>query len=311
VEGFKSGFGFTGVYRATLGGKTIQFEGLPIAEFASRYDLRMMDDKALSKGHTARGGFPNAKGRSFWFWQVKRALEFGEDTGYPLVVKPRKGSVARHVTTDIRDRSSLERAIRFALRYSPEFIVERFIEKAFVFRATVIDFENVFCVMQVPAHVQGDGIRSVRDLVKDKDRDRFRGMPGQKQSVLYELRHDALTDEIFRENGWTTEMIPERDQTIFLQKDPFLKLGGDIVEVTSEVHPENRDLFRDIAKWFDARLVGIDFIAGDIGKPHSDQDCAVLELNSLPCIELHHFPTVGLPTDPAFALAEMFVKYYI
>jgi len=78
-----------------------------------------------------KSSFPIADGKSFWFWQNNRALKFGsEKLGFPLVVKPRGGSVARHVTTNIRSRDELLKAINKAVVYSPAFIVERFVENS-------------------------------------------------------------------------------------------------------------------------------------------------------------------------------------
>ena len=96
-----------------------------------------------------------------------------------------------------------------------------------------------------------------------------------------------------------------------MQKDPFLKLGGDLVEETPKVHPDNIQLFRNIAKFFDIRVVGIDFLIKDVAHSWKNQECAVLELNSLPCIELHHFPSSGKPQNVADAIVSLFFKYYI
>ena len=66
--------------------------------------------------------------------------------------------MARHVTTNIRSREELREGLDKAIVYSPAFIVERFIENSFVYRATVVDFDFVAVVKQVPANVVGDGI---------------------------------------------------------------------------------------------------------------------------------------------------------
>jgi cyanophycin synthetase len=76
-------------------------------------------------------------------------------------------------------------------------------------------------------------------------------------------------------------------------------------------HPDNIQLFKDIAKFFDIRLVGIDFLVPDISSSWQNQQCAVLELNSVPCIETHHFPSSGAPQNVANALVDLFFKYYL
>ena len=126
IKALRGPFGYTNHFRAEINDKVVRFEGLPIADFVSKYDIRLVDDKEKTKLHLSQGNFPIAKGKSFWFWQKKKALKFGrEKLGFPLVVKPRSGSVSRHVTTNIQDSEKLKIAIKQAIIYSPAFIVER------------------------------------------------------------------------------------------------------------------------------------------------------------------------------------------
>ena len=307
----KSIFGFTNHFKMEIDGRTFRFETLPTADFASRYTSRIVDDKELTKRHCQEGAFPVAAGQSFWFWQKGKAIHFGRQIDFPLVVKPREGSVSRHVTTDIRNETELKKAIRRAVVYSPAFIVEKFIPNAPVCRATVIDFDFVVCVQQTPANVMGDGISTIRELIDEKNSNPRRGESRQKQFTLYWIKENETTKALLAEKKYNYKTIPPKGEIVYLQKDPFLKLGGDLIEITPIVHQDNLKLFSDLARFFDIRLTGIDFLAGDIAKSWKDQPCAILELNGAPCIELHHFPSSGIPTNPAKALADMFFKYYL
>lgn len=307
----QSVFGYTNHFKIEVGGKTFRFETLPRAEFVNKYTTKIVDDKELTKRHCKKGGFPVADGRSFWFWQKRKAIQFGREMGFPLVVKPRGGSVSRHVTTNIQDDSQLEKAIHHAVSYSPVFVVEKFIPNTSVYRATVIDFDFVVCVQQVPANIVGDGISTIRELIDKKNSDPRRGEPHQKQFTLYKIVENEMTKKLLAEKGYTDNTILKNGEILYLQKDPFLKLGGDLIEVTSIVHKDNLKLFSDLARFFDIRLTGIDFLAQNIAISWKNQPCAILELNSVPCIELHHFPSSGIPTNPAKALANMFFKYYL
>jgi cyanophycin synthetase len=303
--------GFTNHIKVDIHGKTFRFDGFPTAEFASKYDSRITDDKALAKEHCRTGGFPIALGESFWFWQKGKAIKFGRELGFPLVVKPRGGSVSRHVTTNIVTTDQLKKAIRHAIVYSSSFIIEKFIPNTRVIRATVIDFDFVACVKQVPANIVGDGVRTIRTLIDLKNLDPRRGEPHQNQFVLNKIIQNDVTDALLTEKGYGMDSVPRKGEIVYLQRDPFLKLGGDLIELTPTVHPDNIKLFKDLARHFDIRITGIDFLAEDISRSWKDQSCAILELNSLPCIELHHFPSRGTPTNPAGALADMFTKYYL
>jgi len=305
-------WGPTNFFRAEVNGRIFRFEGLPIASFRSGYGASRLDDKARTKAHLRKGGFPVADGRSFWFFQKRQAMAYARHRlGFPVVVKPRSGSVSRHVTTDIHDGGTLERAIGHAIRYSPAFLIERFIPEAFVHRATVVDFTFVAAVTQLAAHVIGDGRSTIAGLIGQKNADPRRWDPRQHGFLYAKIAVNEMTQKLLTSRGYALTSVPKAGQRVYLERDPFLKLGGDLIEVTPDMHPENVKLFQAIARWFDVPIVGIDFLARDISRPWHEQPSAVLELNSLPCIEMHHFPIAGRPQNVARAVVELFFKYYV
>ncbi len=89
--------GFTNYFKMVVGGKTFRFVMLPTAEFASKYSNKIVADKALAKRHCKKGGFPVADGQAFWFWQNRKALQFGTQIGFPVVVKPRGGGPLQYM----------------------------------------------------------------------------------------------------------------------------------------------------------------------------------------------------------------------
>jgi len=309
---FYGPFGYTNYFQAKINGKIFRLESLPLANFASRLSLQIVDDKEKSKQRLKKGKFPIAEGKAFWFWQKRKAIEFGTNQiGFPLVVKPRSGSLSRHVTTNIQNLSRLKEAMSKAISYSPVFLLEKFIPDTFVHRATVVDFDYIFCVKQAPANVKGDGTSSIRDLIDKKNKDPRRGEEGQKGFVLYKIVENEVTERLLAEKGYDILSIPEKNEIVWLQKDSFLRLGGDLIELTPQIHQDNSRLFRDIARFFDIRLVGIDFLCQDISVSWKNQRCAILELNSVPCIEMHHFPSEGDPQNAAKAVVNLFLKYYL
>ncbi|MBI2515083.1 hypothetical protein HYV91_02795 [Candidatus Wolfebacteria bacterium] len=305
VQVLRGPFGCTNHFRMKIGERTIRFNGLPFAEENS-----IADDKKLTKEYLEKGNFPVAPGKAFWFWENKKAMEYGEkEAGFPLVVKPRSGSVSRHVTINIKTREDLKKAIQKAIIYSPTFMVEKFIPGN-VYRATVVNGENVFCVRQEPARVVGDGILSIKKLIEKKNSDPQRGEADQKEFTLHKIILDETVEGLLKEKNYDFSSVPLEGEIIYLQKDSFLRLGGDLVEMTDKIHPDNADLFRQLAKFFNLRLTGIDFIAEDISQSWQNQQCAILELNSLPCIELHHFPSIGQPQNVAKALLRAILENY-
>ena len=84
----------------------------------------------------------------------------------------------------------------------------------------------------------------------------------------------------------------------YLHSKIILKCGADIHDKTDEVHPDNIALFQNFPP-LRYPLVGLDFICQDISRPYHQQECAVLEANSLPYIDMHHYPATGQPRNVA------------
>ncbi|MBI5220669.1 MAG: hypothetical protein HY978_02435 [Candidatus Liptonbacteria bacterium] len=290
--------------------RSFVFESLPLAEFTSHYPPSRVDDKLWVKRELEKAGWPAARGRSFWFFQARAALRYGSELGWPLVVKPRGGSFSRHVTTNICTPDALQRAISHAVAYAPEFIVEQYLGGLTVHRATVVDNSFVACAKREIPSVQGDGRRTISELVAAKNEDPFRGPPEDETYVLFRITIDAVSHAVLLEQGYAWDSVPSAGVRVYLQRDPFVRLGADVIEVTDQMHPDNRELFLGVAKHFDLRLVGLDFLTEDISRSWREQHCAILELNSLPCIEIHHQPSGGKPQDVAGALLNMMDKYY-
>jgi cyanophycin synthetase len=310
IEILKGPFGFTNHFRAKIGKKIFYFDGLPVVS-SNKFDLQIFNDKEKTKKLLKKYNFPVPEGKAFWFWQKKEALKYGKTLGFPLVVKPRSGSFSRHITTNIQNLEELKKAINKAISYSPAFLLEKFLSGNFVYRITIVDFEKVFCGKRVAAHVVGDGVLKISQLIEEKNIKEKRGETYQKDSSLYKIVVDETSEKLLKEKGYNLESIPPKGEIVFLQKDPFVRLGADFIEETPKIHPENIKLFQKLAKTFDIKLVGIDFLAKDISIPWKEQECAILELNNLPCIEVHHFPSLGQPQNVAKEVANLFFKYYL
>ena len=110
--------------------------------------------------------------------------------------------------------------------------------------------------------------------------------------------------ELLASHGLGLDSIPAPGQKVYLHDKIVLACGVDIVDVTDAVHPANRELFTTVGKLCRVPLAGIDFIAPDISKPYDEQKCGILEINSVPYIDMHHYPTSGVPRNVAGSLLD-------
>ncbi len=297
-------YGATSHIRLTLlSGKKIYIESLPNASHTHTRLSGLIDDKAATKKILKQYQIPIAEGSSFWWFQKKKALTCAKTIGFPVIIKPSNGSVSCHVTTHITNKEQLDTAITHALRYGPNYIVERHVS-GYVVRGTVINNSYLACLQQIPAHVVGDGHTTIQKLITQKNTHK------KNVRLYHDIIIDDTTHELLKDTRYTLDSIPKAGESIMLQKDPFLKLGGDLKDITDETHPDNKELFFKLATIFSLKLVGIDFIIPDISKSWKTQKCAILELNSNPAIEMHHVPSMGTPRNPAGALVAMMLQYY-
>jgi cyanophycin synthetase len=77
-------------------------------------------------------------------------------------------------------------------------------------------------------------------------------------------------------------------------------VGGGITDMTEVIHPDNIAMLEKIAEVLDDPLIGVDFIMDDCSISYKDQPkSGVIECNSAPFIDLHHYPLVGKPHNVA------------
>ncbi|MBI5420925.1 MAG: hypothetical protein HZA35_01280 [Parcubacteria group bacterium] len=306
----KTPFGYSNIFFVQYKGKLHSFEGLPAAEHTNTTESTKIDDKMYVKRRLEHHSLPTPEGKHFWFFNAKKAFSYGIQLGFPLMIKPRNGSASRHCTFNVRDEKQLSLAIKKVFRLDPCVIVERFISNTTLFRATVVDAQFVACAKRIPANVVGDGTQTIQELITTKNKEPRRKKAPDKTTTLYHITYDHTSERLLKEHGYSLTTIPQKGEMVILQEKGIIDLGGDPIDVTSLVHPDNISLFRTIAKLFNTKLVGMDFLAEDIIKSWKNQRCAILELNSLPYIDIHHFPAEGSPQNVAKALVNMVKKYY-
>lgn len=283
-------------YRMKFGSKYYYFDSLP-----SRFLHFRLDEKAYVKKKLLKAGFPASEGKLFW--NVFPAMHYGKKLGFPLVVKPARGTHAYHVTAPINNEEELRRAITLAKQYQPRFIVERYLTGQ-LYRVTVINFHHVYVARRIAPNVVGDGVHTVDELIEIKNSDPARGETGQRDTTLHKIPVNGATDAALLRLGLTHAYIPKKDEQIVLHSKTSIGSGGDIFEETALLHPENKEMFRRAARLFGTDLVGFDVIATDLGRPYTEQVCGIIEANSIPMIDFHHYPSFGPPQNAAGALLD-------
>jgi cyanophycin synthetase len=111
--------------------------------------------------------------------------------------------------------------------------------------------------------------------------------------------------ELKRQNVKLDEVIKKGKVVTFSQKTSR-GCGGTTTEVTGIVHPDNIEMLEHVAKFLADSLIGVDFIIEDITKSwKEEQHCGIIECNSLPFIDLHHYVMFGRSNNVAGKLWDL------
>ncbi|MGF1556285.1 cyanophycin synthetase [Paucihalobacter sp.] len=218
--------------------------------------------------------------------------------GFPLVIKPVDGNHGRGITVNIRNYDDALKAFRNAKESSRNgiIIVEKFITGE-DYRLLVINHVLVAAAKRSPAHVIGNGVLTVQELIDEVNKDPRRGFGHEKE--LTQITVNELTKTILKDAEYSLESVLPRGVKLILKDTANLSTGGTAEDVTDILHPANISMAERISKIIDLDICGIDIMTTDISQPLSETGGAVLEVNAGPGFRMHLAPTTGLPRNVA------------
>jgi len=151
--------------------------------------------------------------------------------------------------------------------------------------------------------VIGDGIHTLRELMEEENK-----RPERNGPIFHKITVDAETEKELKRENITMDDIPKKGIVVTFSQKTSRACGGTTTEVTDIVHPENKKILEHVANFLKDPLVGVDFIMEDITKPwYEEQHCGIIECNSLPFIDLHHYPLFGKPNNVAEKLWDLVI----
>ncbi len=260
-------------------------------------------DKDETKLLLSKAGVPVPEGRKFEAdVSDEEILDYSKTIQFPVVLKPTNGSLGNGVITNIKDQSTLKKAlkyVRFDLEY-PEVIVERFVPGE-EYRVYVINDQVIAAYNRLPANITGDGIHTIEQLIELKNLQRKKN--ARLCSCLIEIDQEVL--EFIETKGYTLETIPKKDEKLLLREKTNVSAGGDPIDVTDELPKELKEIAINAIKAVPGlHHGGVDIIV-DLNQPIS-KSAVVIELNPTAQIGGILFPMKGQARDIPAAI----VDYY-
>ena len=272
--------------------KPIVFNGLPRPEITDSPALNWMDNKGIMKGKFQKEGLPVARGGVAF--TRKGALKIFNSIKKPVITKPNLGSRSRHTTIHINTPEELIPAFKKARQLSPQVVIEEELRGS-LFRGTLVDKKLVGVIRRDPPQVFGDGVHTLRELREEENK-----RPERHGPIFHEITLDKESELELQRQNITMDDVPAKDRIVTFSQKTSRGCGGTTTEVTDITHPDNLEMLEHVAKYLDDPLVGVDFIMQDITRSWKEEKyCGIIECNSLPFIDLHHYPLFGKPNNIA------------
>ena len=222
--------------------------------------------------------------------------------GFPLVFKPLDGNHGKGASINVKTKEEAFVAFEHAKKYSRKIIVEKFIS-GFDFRILVINHRFIAAALREPAHVIGDGVSTIAQLIEIENQDERRGYG--HENVLTEISIDRETHDELAKLNYTLETILEKGKVCHLKGTANLSTGGTSTDVTDIVHPNNIFIFERISRVIGLDICGIDVMASNLNEPLEVTGGVVLEVNAAPGFRMHLAPANGLPRNVAAPVIDM------
>ena len=245
-------------------------------------------------------GLPVAKQRLVY--SEREAVRSARRMGFPVVVKPLNANHGRGVSINLKTEDEVCTAFENARIHSRALIVESFIS-GFDHRLLVIDGKLIAASKRVPGHVVGDGEKSIEQLIEVVNSDPRRGIGHEK--VLTRLELDYQANRLLELKGLTKDSVPEEGKVVYLRSTGNLSTGGTAVDVTDDLHPDNRDMAERAARAIGLDVCGVDFLTDDISVSYKVGGGAICEVNAAPGFRMHVAPSEGTPRDVAGPVIDM------
>ncbi len=253
----------------------------------------IMENKTVTKKVLKEAGFRVPGGAEFSSMEeaVKAYPRFAD---HAFVIKPKSTNYGLGITIfkEGADLEDYQAGLAIAFREDSSVLVEEFMPGT-EYRFFVIGGEVQAIMLRVPANVIGDGIRTVKELVEEKNSDPLRGTNHRAPLELIQL--GELEQLMLKEQGLTIESVPQANQIVYLRENSNISTGGDSIDMTDEFSEAYKKIAVSAVEALGAKISGIDLIIPDKEiDPTTDKKAyGIIEANFNPAMHMHVYPFAG------------------
>lgn len=252
--------------------------------------MLIMENKVVTKKVLEKENIIVPQGKDYF--NIEEAKSDYRKYGAGIVIKPKSTNFGLGITIFKEEfsKEDYEKALEIAFKEDNSILIERFI-KGKEYRIFVMGDEVVGILHRVPANVKGDGERSIKELVEEKNLDPLRGV-GYK-TPLEKIRLEDPEKLFLKGQRLTIEYIPKKDEVVYLRENSNISTGGDSLDYTDDILDAYKKIAIKASKAVGAKICGVDMMIEDIKNPNPIDNYAIIELNFNPAIHIHCYPYKG------------------
>ena len=252
--------------------------------------MLIMENKVVTKKVLEKENIIVPQGKDYF--NIEEAKSDYRKYGAGTVIKPKSTNFGLGITIFKEEfsKEDYEKALEIAFKEDNSILIEKFV-KGKEYRIFVIGDEVVGILHRVPSNVRGDGERSIKELVEEKNLDPLRGI-GYK-TPLEKIKLEDPEKLFLKGQGLTMEYIPKKDEVVYLRENSNISTGGDSLDYTDDILDTYKEIAIKASKAVGARICGVDMMIEDIKNPNPKDNYAIIELNFNPAIHIHCYPYKG------------------
>ncbi len=259
----------------------------------------LVGDKFLTNRLLRQNAVPVPEG--YIVTNLAEALAAFADIGAPVAIKPVNGNHGKGVTLNIANKAEVERAYGLAAEYADRVLVEEYVTGR-QYRLCVVNGKLVAGAERIPAHIIGDGIHTIAQLVAIVNLDPARGSGHSRPLTCLQIDSAAIMT-LSRQNV-TDASVPAAGQLVYLRDNANLSTGATAQDVTDSIHPETKRIVERAVRLTGLDIAGVDLVIPEISQPLFAGQGAIIEINAAPGLRMHLYPSAGISRDLGAAIID-------
>lgn len=205
---------------------------------------------------------------------------------FPCVIKPINGAHGNEVYANIQTQEELQGVVsQLESLGRKNLLIEEYINGV-DYRLLVVGSKVVAVTERIPAHVIGDGVHTIAELITLFNKDPRIGKKYEKPMCKI-LKNFELSRSLKKQRIKLTTVLP-LNYLVHLKQNANISAGGISKDVTHTIDKQIEQLAIRTAK-----AIGMEYCGVDIMFDPITTKAYVLEVNDCPGIDIHHFPVVG------------------